>query len=118
MLPLRGTQAVIAKNFDHTDSGNCRSVLGDELAESGMFRLGGVNDDVTVQEHHSSLPGKGRSVRSSRCQASGSARPSLGASAANFSSAAAIRFPCSAGEDAGGGSSSVTNTLTLSSGER
>lgn len=94
-------EAMVAKHFDVADD-RCTADVGlNELPQRFVLGLGGIDDDVAVEEHQPSRPGKGRSWRPSRCQAIGST-PAKAFISASFSRAAAIAVPRSVGGLASG----------------
>ena len=54
---------VVAQHFDVTDSGNGGRVGGDEAPNICVFGLGRVDDNIAVEQHYSSRPGNGLSMR-------------------------------------------------------
>ena len=86
----------------------CSSRQGlQQLLEPLERRMPGVDHDVAVQQIHGSRPGRGRSPRSSRCQATGSSMP------ANPSRAAMRARASQPAEVEVNGSSSVTSTCAV-----
>src|SRR5688572_23182456 len=61
ILPLLAIALVIPENLDITDSRNGGRMLGNELSQVGVCGLGCIDEDVTIDEHYPSRPGKLRS---------------------------------------------------------
>jgi hypothetical protein len=72
ILPLLVIELVIPEHFHVTDGRDGWRMRGNELPQVGVRRLGRIDEDIAIDEHHPSHPGKTRSWRSSRCHLTGS----------------------------------------------
>jgi len=72
-----------------------------------MLRLRRVDDDIAVQKHQGSRPGKARSDRSSCCHVTASGISANGPLRANSAKASAIAHPRSGNTSRVGSSSTV-----------
>jgi hypothetical protein len=61
ILPLLVIELVIPEDLYITDSRNGGRLLGNELPQVGMDRLGCIDEDIAIDEPYSSRPGKTRS---------------------------------------------------------
>jgi hypothetical protein len=61
ILLLLVIELMIPENLDITDSRNGRRVLGNELSQVGVCRLGRIDEDLAIDEHYPSRPVKLRS---------------------------------------------------------
>src|SRR5260221_12133913 len=86
-------------------------VLGDQVSDLLVLRFSRINDDVAVEDHSRawpSRPGSGRSLRISRCHATGSGMAVMPPASASFCVAAAIAAPRAAAAAIWGFSTTVS----------